>query len=188
MSIKSDNWIIEQAEKNQLIKPFEKEQIREVDDKKVISYGVSSYGYDVRCANEFKIFTNTFSSVVDPKNFDDKSFVDIQDSECIIPPNSFALARTVEYFKIPRSILTLCLGKSTYARCGIIVNVTPLEPEWEGHVTLEFSNTTNLPAKIYANEGVAQMLFFESDQVCKTSYKDRGGKYQGQTGVTLPKT
>ena len=188
MSIKSDNWIIEQAEKNQLIKPFEKEQIREVDIKKVISYGVSSYGYDVRCANEFKIFTNTFSSVVDPKNFDEKSFVDIQDSECIIPPNSFALARTVEYFKIPRSILTLCLGKSTYARCGIIVNVTPLEPEWEGHVTLEFSNTTNLPAKIYANEGVAQMLFFESDQVCKTSYKDRGGKYQGQTGVTLPKT
>ena len=188
MSIKSDNWIIEQAEKNQLIKPFEKEQIREVDDKKVISYGVSSYGYDVRCANEFKIFTNTFSSVVDPKNFDEKSFVDIEDSECIIPPNSFALARTVEYFKIPRSILTLCLGKSTYARCGIIVNVTPLEPEWEGHVTLEFSNTTNLPAKIYANEGVAQMLFFESDQVCKTSYKDRGGKYQGQTGVTLPKT
>ena len=188
MSSKSDNWIIEQAEKNQLIKPFEKEQIREVDNKKVISYGVSSYGYDVRCANEFKIFTNTFSSVVDPKNFDEKSFVDIQDSECIIPPNSFALARTVEYFKIPRSILTLCLGKSTYARCGIIVNVTPLEPEWEGHVTLEFSNTTNLPAKIYANEGVAQMLFFESDQVCKTSYKDRGGKYQGQTGVTLPKT
>ena len=188
MSIKSDNWIIEQAEKNQLIKPFEKEQIREVDNKKVISYGVSSYGYDVRCANEFKIFTNTFSSVVDPKNFDEKSFVDIQDSECIIPPNSFALARTVEYFKIPRSILTLCLGKSTYARCGIIVNVTPLEPEWEGHVTLEFSNTTNLPAKIYANEGVAQMLFFESDQVCKTSYKDRGGKYQGQTGVPLPKT
>ena len=188
MSIKSDNWIIEQAEKNQLIKPFEKEQIREVDNKKVISYGVSSYGYDVRCANEFKIFTNTFSSVVDPKNFDEKSFVDIQDSECIIPPNSFVLARTVEYFKIPRSILTLCLGKSTYARCGIIVNVTPLEPEWEGHVTLEFSNTTNLPAKIYANEGVAQMLFFESDQVCKTSYKDRGGKYQGQTGVTLPKT
>ena len=188
MSIKSDNWIIEQAEKNQLIKPFEKEQIREVDNKKVISYGVSSYGYDVRCANEFKIFTNTFSSVVDPKNFDEKSFVDIQDSECIIPPNSFALARTVEYFKIPRSILTLCLGKSTCARCGIIVNVTPLEPEWEGHVTLEFSNTTNLPAKIYANEGVAQMLFFESDQVCKTSYKDRGGKYQGQTGVTLPKT
>ena len=188
MTIKSDNWIIEQAEKNQLIKPFEKEQIREVDNEKVISYGVSSYGYDVRCANEFKIFTNTFSSVVDPKNFDEKSFVDIQDSECIIPPNSFALARTVEYFKIPRSILTLCLGKSTYARCGIIVNVTPLEPEWEGHVTLEFSNTTNLPAKIYANEGVAQMLFFESDQVCKTSYKDRGGKYQGQTGVTLPKT
>jgi dCTP deaminase len=188
MSIKSDNWIIEQAERNQLIEPFENAQIRKVDDKKVISYGVSSYGYDVRCANEFKIFTNTFSSIVDPKNFDEKSFVDIKDDKCIIPPNSFALARTVEYFKIPRSILTLCLGKSTYARCGIIVNVTPLEPEWEGHVTLEFSNTTNLPAKIYANEGVAQMLFFESDQVCKTSYKDRGGKYQGQTGVTLPKT
>ena len=171
MSIKSDNWIIEQAEKNQLIKPFEKEQIREVDNKKVISYGVSSYGYDVRCANEFKIFTNTFSSVVDPKNFDEKSFVDIQDSECIIPPNSFALARTVEYFKIPRSILTLCLGKSTYARCGIIVNVTPLEPEWEGHVTLEFSNTTNLPAKIYANEGVAQMLFLNQTKFVRLAIK-----------------
>ena len=188
MSIKSDNWIIEQAEKNHLIDPFEANQIREVDGNKIVSYGVSSYGYDVRCSNEFKIFTNTFSSVVDPKNFDSNSFVDVVTDECIIPPNSFALARTVEYFKIPRSVLTLCLGKSTYARCGIIVNVTPLEPEWEGHVTLEFSNTTNLPAKIYANEGVAQMLFFESDDICKTSYKDRGGKYQGQTGVTLPKT
>jgi len=188
MSIKSDNWIIEQAEKNQLIDPFEANQIREVDGNKIVSYGVSSYGYDVRCSNEFKIFTNTFSSVVDPKNFDSNSFVDVVADECIIPPNSFALACTVEYFKIPRSVLTLCLGKSTYARCGIIVNVTPLEPEWEGHVTLEFSNTTNLPAKIYANEGVAQMLFFESDDICKTSYKDRGGKYQGQTGVTLPKT
>ena len=153
-----------------------------------ISYGVSSYGYDARVSNEFKVFTNVDSVIVDPKNFNEKGFVDRTGDECIIPPNSFALARTVEYFKIPRSILTLCLGKSTYARCGIIVNVTPLEPEWEGHVTLEFSNTTNLPAKIYANEGVAQMLFFESDQVCKTSYKDRGGKYQGQTGVTLPKT
>ena len=188
MSIKSDIWIKEQSLKNDLIHPFQENQVREVDGAKIISYGVSSYGYDVRCADEFKIFTNTFSSVVDPKQFDPKSFVDIKSNECIIPPNSFALARTIEYFKIPRSVLTLCLGKSTYARCGIIVNVTPLEPEWEGHVTLEFSNTTNLPAKIYANEGVAQMIFFESDQVCETSYKDRGGKYQGQTGVTLPKT
>ena len=188
MAIKSDKWIIKQAQENQLISPFASEQIRELEGEKIVSYGVSSYGYDVRCSNEFKIFTNTHSSIVDPKNFDPKSFIDVTAEQCIIPPNSFALARTVEYFKIPRSILTLCLGKSTYARCGIIVNVTPLEPEWEGHVTLEFSNTTNLPAKIYANEGVAQMIFFESDQVCKTSYKDRGGKYQGQTGVTLPKT
>ena len=188
MAIKSDKWIIENAHENQLISPFESKQIREVEGEKIVSYGVSSYGYDVRCSNEFKIFTNTHSSIVDPKKFDPKSFVDVTAEQCIIPPNSFALARTVEYFKIPRSVLTLCLGKSTYARCGIIVNVTPLEPEWEGHVTLEFSNTTNLPAKIYANEGVAQMIFFESDQVCETSYKDRGGKYQGQTGVTLPKT
>ena len=188
MSIKSDKWIIDQSENHQLISPFEASQIRELNGEKIVSYGVSSYGYDVRCSNEFKIFTNTHSAIVDPKEFDPKSFVDVTADECIIPPNSFALARTVEYFKIPRSVLTLCLGKSTYARCGIIVNVTPLEPEWEGHVTLEFSNTTNLPAKIYANEGVAQMIFFESDQVCKTSYKDRGGKYQGQTGVTLPKT
>ena len=188
MAIKSDKWIIENAQVNQLINPFESKQIREVEGEKIVSYGVSSYGYDVRCSNEFKIFTNTHSSIVDPKKFDPKSFVDVTAEQCIIPPNSFALARTVEYFKIPRSVLTLCLGKSTYARCGIIVNVTPLEPEWEGHVTLEFSNTTNLPAKIYANEGVAQMIFFESDQVCETSYKDRGGKYQGQTGVTLPKT
>ena len=188
MAIKSDKWIIENAQENQLINPFESKQIREVEGEKIVSYGVSSYGYDVRCSNEFKIFTNTHSSIVDPKKFDPKSFVDVTAEQCIIHPNSFALARTVEYFKIPRSVLTLCLGKSTYARCGIIVNVTPLEPEWEGHVTLEFSNTTNLPAKIYANEGVAQMIFFESDQVCETSYKDRGGKYQGQTGVTLPKT
>jgi|TARA_B100000900_G_scaffold244629_1_gene208035 dCTP deaminase len=188
MSIKSDKWIIEQSEANELITPFEKKQIRELDGEKIVSYGVSSYGYDVRCSNEFKIFTNTHSAIVDPKNFDPNSFIDVTADQCVIPPNSFALARTVEYFKIPRSVLTLCLGKSTYARCGIIVNVTPLEPEWEGHVTLEFSNTTNLPAKIYANEGVAQMIFFESDQVCETSYKDRGGKYQGQTGVTLPKT
>jgi len=188
MSIKSDKWIIEQSEANELITPFEKKQVRELDGEKIVSYGVSSYGYDVRCSNEFKIFTNTHSAIVDPKNFDPNSFIDVTADQCVIPPNSFALARTVEYFKIPRSVLTLCLGKSTYARCGIIVNVTPLEPEWEGHVTLEFSNTTNLPAKIYANEGVAQMIFFESDQVCETSYKDRGGKYQGQTGVTLPKT
>ena len=188
MSIKSDKWIIDQSENHQLISPFEATQIREFNGEKIVSYGVSSYGYDVRCSNEFKIFTNTHSAIVDPKKFDPNSFIDVIADECIIPPNSFALARTIEYFKIPRSVLTLCLGKSTYARCGIIVNVTPLEPEWEGHVTLEFSNTTNLPAKIYANEGVAQMIFFESDQVCKTSYKDRGGKYQGQTGVTLPKT
>ena len=188
MTIKSDKWIKQQAINSNLIDPFEPEQVRNIDGQKIISYGVSSYGYDVRCANEFKIFTNTFSSVVDPKNFDEKSFIDITSDECIIPPNSFALARTIEYFKIPRSVLTLCLGKSTYARCGIIVNVTPLEPEWEGHVTLEFSNTTNLPAKIYANEGVAQMIFFESDEECDVSYRDRGGKYQGQKGVTLPKT
>lgn len=187
MSIKSDKWIKRQSEEHQLITPFESEQVRYVNDQKVISYGTSSYGYDVRCAPEFKVFTNIYSEVVDPKAFSEKSFVDINDEVCIIPPNSFALARTVEYFKIPRNVLTICLGKSTYARCGIIVNVTPLEPEWQGHVTLEFSNTTNLPAKIYAGEGVAQMLFFESDEVCEVSYKDRGGKYQGQEGVTLPR-
>ncbi len=176
------------VEEQQMLEPFEPGQMRYVDGEKIVSYGTSSYGYDVRCADEFKIFTNINSAVVDPKHFDEKSFVDIKSDVCIIPPNSFALARTVEYFRIPRNVLTICLGKSTYARCGIIVNVTPLEPEWEGHVTLEFSNTTPLPAKIYANEGVAQMLFFESDEVCETSYKDRGGKYQGQTGVTLPQT
>ncbi|MBD2858387.1 dCTP deaminase [Spongiibacter sp. KMU-158] len=188
MSIKSDKWIRRMAEQQGMIEPFEPGQVRENEGGRIISYGTSSYGYDVRCSNEFKVFTNTYSATVDPKNFDERSFVDITGDYCIIPPNSFALARTVEYFRIPRSVLTVCLGKSTYARCGIIVNVTPLEPEWEGHVTLEFSNTTTLPAKIYANEGVAQMLFFESDEVCDTSYKDRGGKYQGQTGVTLPKT
>jgi dCTP deaminase len=171
-----------------MIEPFEAGQVRSVDNERVISYGTSSYGYDVRCADEFKIFTNINSAIVDPKAFDESSFVDLRGEVCIIPPNSFALARTVEYFRIPRSVLTICLGKSTYARCGIIVNVTPLEPEWEGHVTLEFSNTTPLPAKIYANEGVAQMLFFESEQVCEMSYADRAGKYQGQRGVTLPKT
>lgn len=188
MSIKSDKWIRQMAENEAMISPFEAGQVRESDQGRIISYGTSSYGYDVRCAPEFKIFTNINSAIVDPKNFDDDSFVDVQSDVCIIPPNSFALARTVEYFKIPRKVLTVCLGKSTYARCGIIVNVTPLEPEWEGHVTLEFSNTSPLPAKIYANEGVAQMLFFESDEYCETSYKDRGGKYQGQQGVTLPKT
>ena len=170
-----------------MISPFEPDQIRSSSGGKVISYGTSSYGYDVRCSSMFKVFTNINSAVVDPKEFDKNSFVDFEGDTCIIPPNSFALASTVEYFKIPRSVLTICLGKSTYARCGIIVNVTPLEPEWEGHVTLEFSNTTPLPAKIYANEGVAQMLFFESDSICEISYKDRGGKYQKQTGVTLPK-
>ena len=170
-----------------MIEPFERDQVRRLDGERVISYGTSSYGYDVRCAGEFKIFTNINSAVVDPKNFDDSSFVGLESDVCIIPPNSFALASTVEYFRIPSDVLTVCLGKSTYARCGIIVNVTPLEPEWEGHVTLEFSNTTNLPAKIYANEGVAQMLFFQSDEQCEVTYKDRGGKYQGQTGVTLPR-
>ncbi|AJY50482.1 Deoxycytidine triphosphate deaminase [Halomonas sp. KO116] len=176
------------AKSDAMIEPFEAEQVRYVNDQRVISYGTSSYGYDVRCSDEFKVFTNIHSAIVDPKAFDAKSFVDIKGDVCVIPPNSFALARTVEYFRIPRNVLTICLGKSTYARCGIIVNVTPLEPEWEGHVTLEFSNTTNLPAKIYAHEGVAQMLFLESDEVCETSYKDRGGKYMGQRGVTLPRT
>jgi dCTP deaminase len=171
-----------------MIEPFAESQVRAIGGRKIVSYGTSSYGYDVRCAGEFKIFTNINSTIIDPKNFDVNNFVDFRGDVCIVPPNSFALARTVEYFRIPRSTMVICLGKSTYARCGIIVNVTPLEPEWEGHVTLEFSNTTPLPARIYANEGVAQFLFFESDEVCETSYRDRGGKYQGQTGVTLPKT
>jgi dCTP deaminase len=188
MSVKSDRWIRRMAAEHKMIEPFEPEQVRQVDGARVISFGTSSYGYDVRCAPEFKVFTNINSAVVDPKQFDQSSFVDMSGRVCIVPPNSFALARTVEYFRIPRNVLTICLGKSTYARCGIIVNVTPLEPEWEGHVTLEFSNTTTLPAKIYANEGIAQMVFFESDEACETSYADRGGKYQGQRGVTLPKT
>lgn len=187
MTIKADKWIKYMALEHGMIEPFADRQMRHLSDDKIVSFGTSSYGYDVRCANEFKIFTNLNSAIVDPKNFDDASFVAIESDACIIPPNSFALARTVEYFRIPRNILTICLGKSTYARCGIIVNVTPLEPEWEGHVTLEFSNTTPLPAKIYANEGVAQMIFLQSDEECKVSYKDRCGKYQGQTGVTLPK-
>ena len=170
-----------------MISPFEPNMIREKDSEKIVSYGTSSYGYDIRCAPEFRVFTNINSTIVDPKSFDPNSFVEFNGAHCIIPPNSFALARTVEFFKIPRNILTICVGKSTYARCGIIVNVTPFEPEWQGYVTLEFSNTTPLPAKIYAEEGCAQVLFFESDEECETSYKDRGGKYQGQSGVTLPK-
>jgi dCTP deaminase len=187
MGVKSDRWIRRLAAEG-MIEPFEVGQVRHAGGHRIVSYGTSSYGYDVRCADEFKIFTNINSAIVDPKNFDDSSFVDLKSDVCIIPPNSFALARTVEYFRVPREVLVVCLGKSTYARCGIIVNVTPLEPEWEGHVTLEFSNTTPLPAKIYANEGVAQMLFLGADEVCETSYADRGGKYQGQRGVTLPRT
>ena len=186
MTIKSDRWIIEQAAKG-MIEPFEAGQIRSQEGRKVISYGTSSYGYDVRCATHFKVFTNIHSATVDPKAFDEQSFVDVEGYECVIPPNSFALAHTVEYFRIPEDVLTICLGKSTYARCGIIVNVTPLEPGWEGHVTLEFSNTTPLPAKIYANEGACQFLFFQGNEPCEVSYSDRAGKYQGQTGVTLPK-
>ncbi|MEK6334844.1 MAG: dCTP deaminase [Acidobacteriota bacterium] len=187
MSIKSDKWIRRMAQEHRMIEPFEPGQVKEVDGRRVVSYGTSSYGYDVRCADEFKLFTNVYSAIVDPKKFDEKSFVDMKGDHVIIPPNSFALARTVEYFRIPRNVMTICLGKSTYARCGIIVNVTPFEPEWEGFVTLEFSNTTPMPAKIYANEGVAQVLFFEASEVCEVSYKDRGGKYQGQRGVTPPK-
>jgi dCTP deaminase len=190
MSIKSDKWIRKMAEQHGMIEPFEPTQVKQnAAGERMVSYGTSSYGYDIRCSKEFKLFTNINSTIVDPKNFDPNSFVEVNADFCIIPPNSFALARTVEYFRIPRNVLTICLGKSTYARCGIIVNVTPFEPEWEGYVTLEFSNTTPLPAKIYANEGCAQVLFFEADadDVCETSYKDRGGKYQGQVGVTLPK-
>ena len=188
MTIKSDKWITKMSAENKMIEPFSSNQIRlDKNGEKLISYGVSSYGYDVRCSNEFKVFTNIHSAVVDPKSFDAKSFVDIQSDVCVIPPNSFALARTVEYFRIPRNVLTICLGKSTYARCGIIVNVTPFEPEWEGHVTLEISNTTPLPARIYANEGIAQVLFFEGDEECEISYADKKGKYQNQTGITLPR-
>ena len=183
MSVLSDKWIRKMSKEEGMISPFEEKQVR--GDS--ISYGLSSFGYDARVSDEFKIFTNVNSEIVDPKNFKPTNFVTKNVSECIIPPNSFVLARTVEKFKIPNDVLVICLGKSTYARCGIIVNVTPLEPEWEGHVTLEFSNTTSLPAKIYAEEGVAQMLFFQSDDVCEISYKDRDGKYQGQKGVTLPK-
>jgi dCTP deaminase len=183
MGLKSDAWIRQMAREHRMIEPFVDSQVRDG----VISYGVSSYGYDIRVADEFKIFTNVFSAVVDPKSFDPRSMVDYRGEVCIIPPNSFALARTVEYFRIPRSVLTVCLGKSSYARCGIIVNVTPFEPEWEGYVTLEISNTTPLPARIYAEEGIAQVLFFEADTVCEVSYKDKKGKYQGQSTIVLPK-
>ncbi|MCS7163786.1 MAG: dCTP deaminase [Thermodesulfovibrio sp.] len=180
--VRNDRWIREMARKG-MIEPFEEGLVREG----VISYGVSSYGYDMRVADEFKIFTNINNTVVDPKNFDPKSFVEFKGEVCIIPPNSFALARSVEYFRIPRDVLVLCIGKSTYARCGIIVNVTPLEPEWEGYVTIEISNTTPLPAKIYANEGIAQLIFIKADDVCEVSYADRKGKYQAQKGIVLPK-
>ena len=183
MSIKSDRWIARMAREHRMIDPFSDSQVREG----VISYGVSSYGYDIRVADEFKIFTNINSTIVDPKRFDQQSFVDFKGDVCIVPPNSFALARTVEYFRIPRNILTICVGKSTYARCGIIVNVTPFEPEWEGTATLEISNTTPLPARIYANEGIAQVVFFEADEICETSYADKKGKYQAQREITLPK-
>lgn len=183
MGIKSDRWIRKMAKEQHMIEPFVETQVRDG----MISYGVSSYGYDIRVANEFKIFTNVYSAIVDPKHFDTKSMVDFEGEVCVIPPNSFALARTVEYFRIPRSILTICVGKSTYARCGIIVNVTPFEPEWEGFVTLEISNTTPLPAKIYANEGIAQVLFFDGDEICETSYADRKGKYQKQQSILLPR-
>ena len=183
MAIKSDRWIRRMAQEHDMINPFYEKQVRQG----VISYGLSSYGYDLRVADEFKIFTNVNSAIVDPKKFDEKSFVTITSDVCIVPPNSFALARSVEYFKIPRDVLTICVGKSTYARCGIIVNVTPFEPEWEGYVTLEISNTTPLPARIYANEGLCQILFFQSDESCEVSYKDKNGKYQAQKGIVLPK-
>jgi dCTP deaminase len=183
MGLKPDHWIRRMAREHGMIEPFVDKQVRDG----VISYGLSSYGYDLRVANEYKIFTNVYSAVVDPKNFDSQSFVDFVGDVCIIPPNSFVLARSVEYFRIPRSVLTICLGKSTYARTGLIVNVTPFEPTWEGHVTLEISNTTPLPAKVYSNEGLAQVLFFEADEECEVSYADRKGKYQGQTGVTPPR-
>lgn len=183
MGLKPDHWIRKMAREHRMIEPYADSQVRDG----VISYGVSSYGYDIRVANEFKIFTNVYSAIVDPKHFDPKSMVDFSGDICVIPPNSFALARTVEYFRIPRGVLTVCLGKSTYARCGIIVNVTPFEPEWEGFVTLEISNTTPLPARIYANEGIAQVLFFEGDEECEISYADKKGKYQAQQSIVLPK-
>lgn len=187
MSLKEDRWIRKMALEKGMIEPFEEKQVNKSAESKLVSYGLSSYGYDLRVSDEFKVFTNINGSIVDPKNFDARSFVDIKADVCIIPPNSFALARSVEYFRIPRNVLTVCLGKSTYARCGIIVNVTPFEPEWEGHVTLEISNTTPLPAKIYAHEGLAQVLFFEAASPCETSYAERRGKYMMQTGITIPR-
>lgn len=188
MSVCSDNWIRRMATERGMIDPFVDGQVKSREGGgRVISYGLSSYGYDLRVSDEFKVFTNVFNTLVDPKAFDDRSFVDMQTDVCIVPPNSFALARSVEYFRIPREVLTICVGKSTYARCGIIVNVTPFEPEWEGHVTLEISNTTPLPARIYANEGLAQVVFFLADEVCETSYADRAGKYMGQRGITVPR-
>lgn len=188
MGIHADSWIRHMALEKGMIEPFAEGQVRQNEaGARAISYGLSSYGYDLRVSDEFKVFTNVFNSVVDPKNFDDRSFVDFKTDVCIVPPNSFALARSVEYFRIPRDVLTICLGKSTYARCGIIVNVTPFEPEWEGHVTLEISNTTPLPAKIYAHEGLAQVLFLQASEVCAVSYADRGGKYMKQQGITIPR-
>jgi dCTP deaminase len=188
MGIKPDTWIRRMAEKQGMIEPFSATQVLKAENGgSLISYGLSSYGYDLRVSNEFKVFTNVFNTLVDPKAFDEKSFVDLTTDICIVPPNSFALARSVEYFRIPRDVLTICLGKSTYARCGIIVNVTPLEPEWEGHVTLEISNTTPLPARIYAQEGLAQVIFIGADEICETSYADRAGKYMRQRGITIPK-
>ena len=188
MSVCSDKWIRRMAKEKGMIEPFVDGQIKtNADGGRAISYGLSSYGYDLRVSNEFKVFTNVFSSVVDPKAFDDRSFVDMETDVCVVPPNSFALDRSVEYFRIPREVLTICVGKSTYARCGIIVNVTPFEPEWEGHVTLEISNTTPLPARIYANEGLAQVVFFLASEICETSYADRAGKYMHQRGITIPR-
>jgi len=183
MSVKPDSWIRKMAKEKKMIEPFVDGQVRDG----VISYGLSSYGYDIRISNEFKIFTNVFSAEVDPKNFNPQSFVDHRGDVCVIPPNSFVLAQTIEYFRIPRDVITVCVGKSTYARCGLIVNVTPFEPEWEGFVTLEISNTTPLPARVYANEGIAQVLFFQADEICETSYADRKGKYQGQQTIVLPR-
>lgn len=187
MSIKSDVWINYMAQEHKMIEPFVERQVKSIDNQKIVSYGLSSYGYDIRVAPEFKVFTNIHNSIVDPKNFTEDSFVRLSTDVCVVPPNSFALARSIEYFRIPRDVLTICLGKSTYARCGIIVNVTPFEPEWEGFVTLEISNTTPLPAKIYANEGIAQVIFFQSPEPCQISYADRNGKYMKQIGITLPR-
>lgn len=186
MGVKNDQWIIDQAHKG-MIEPFEPGMVRAHQGEKIISYGTSSYGYDIRCASEFRVFTNVYASTIDPKNFREDSFVPMNTDRCVIPPNSFVLGRSVERFKIPRDVIVICLGKSTYARCGIVVNVTPLEPEWEGYITLEFSNTTSLPAVLYAHEGVAQLIFLGADEPCVTSYRDREGKYMGQTGITVPK-